>query len=287
MATPLVLVDVGAAGGLKEPWRSASSSLHVVGFEPDARATLPNIGLRTTWIKTGLADRQGPVEFYETKKPDASSILRPNDDALGVFGGSERFEVVRQTTIEVDTLDHALAEQGIGRVDFLKLDTQGSELMILRGGEQAVRSALGVEVEVSVLERYYDQAFFHQVDAFLRERGFLLFDFQRRYMKRRIGLAFGGPKGQLTHGTALYLRDVDSIPAERAEQAMAVAQIYGYEDYAAEIAAKHDLPFQGKKRTNKRIHGAARLSSLFRRWAMSLNPPSSSGLSGDEMLGNR
>ena len=35
---PLVLIDVGASGGLEPNWRSAVKYLQIIGFEPDKRA---------------------------------------------------------------------------------------------------------------------------------------------------------------------------------------------------------------------------------------------------------
>ena len=34
---PLVLVDVGASGGLESNWRPAEKHLQTIGFEPDER----------------------------------------------------------------------------------------------------------------------------------------------------------------------------------------------------------------------------------------------------------
>lgn len=45
----------------------------------------------------------------------------------------------RHVTLPVTTLDHFVAERGLDRLDFIKLDIEGAEEMALRGGEQTLR----------------------------------------------------------------------------------------------------------------------------------------------------
>ena len=44
---------------------------------------------------------------------------------------------------------------------------------------------------------------------FIRENGFYLFDIQRFYFKRKMGMALGQPKGQIAFGNTLYLVRID------------------------------------------------------------------------------
>ena len=50
-------------------------------------------------------------------------------------------------------LDTVMKDQGIGDVDFIKLDIEGGELSVLQGGENALsKSVFGVQVEISFSE---------------------------------------------------------------------------------------------------------------------------------------
>ena len=119
--------------------------------------------------------------------------------------------------MSVDTLDNVFQKstlEGGGEVinpDFVKLDTQGTELYILKGMQHTLtRSIFGVEVEVEFIEMYLDQPLFNKVDSFMRERGFHLFDLKKYYWQRKCGIGFdGNHKGQLVHGDALYFRNTD------------------------------------------------------------------------------
>lgn len=79
---------------------------------------------------------------------------------------------------------------------FIKIDTQGSELGILRGSETTLAHATGVLVEVSFVALYEGQALFTEIVAWLAERGFVL---------RALAPAFHDPQtGALLQVDALF-----------------------------------------------------------------------------------
>ena len=61
--------------------------------------------------------------------------------------------------------------------DFLKLDTQGSELLILENAVETLRHVSVIQTEVSFVPLYKNQAMFADVDRFLREQGFMFHTF--------------------------------------------------------------------------------------------------------------
>ena len=82
--------------------------------------------------------------------------------------------------LAVDTLDHQLERHGLDDVDFIKVDTQGSELFVLQGASQVLgQHVVGVEVEVEFASIYGGQPLFADVDRHMREHGFDLFDLRR------------------------------------------------------------------------------------------------------------
>ena len=248
---PLVLVDVGASGGLEPNWKTAKKYLNIIGFEPDKREfpKLKKIANKNiTYLNTGLYKEKTSLDFYLTKKQQTSSIYKPNREFLDKFPEVERFDIVRNTKIETDTLDEQFKIHNIADADFIKIDTQGSELFILQGAEETIRNyTFGLEVEVEFVELYQDQPLFSDVDSFIRKLGFQLFDIQGGYWKRSNGKEYGKKKGQLIFGNALYLRKSEDFSevinkiqdniAKKSKvlKAISICFLYGYFDYAMEV----------------------------------------------------
>jgi FkbM family methyltransferase len=251
---PLLLVDVGARGGLKRDWAAARPHLRVLGFEPEQRE-FEKLAQGTTAddnstriLNVALHSVQGPLEFHVARDRGLSSIFEPNRAFLDAFPDAARFDTTDTLQVPADTLDNILRLHGIADPDFIKVDTQGSELFVLRGASDALASSMvGVEVEVEFTPIYSGQPLFADVDSFMRGLGYLLFDLRPCYWKRAAGRAIGGPRGQIIWADALYLKSVGALrdavmalpPALRRAKilkAISVALLYGYCDYALDIA---------------------------------------------------
>jgi hypothetical protein len=79
-----------------------------------------------------------------------------------------------EETVRITTLDTWLSESSLEAVHVLKLDTQGSELGVLEGAQQALGDVRVLEIEVELNPIYAGQPLFGDVDHFLRDRGFVL-----------------------------------------------------------------------------------------------------------------
>ena len=133
----LTLVDVGSMGGLEPEWSwlKDESLLKSFGFEPDERefAKLSSDD-RTVFHPCALSDKPGRApELYVARELGKASLFKPNVELLRRFPTPERFETVRAINLPSDRV-HTLDEI-VPAADFIKLDTQGSELSILQGGE--------------------------------------------------------------------------------------------------------------------------------------------------------
>lgn len=248
---PLVLADVGARGGLKRNWLAAEQHLRVIGFEPDEQEYARLSGQShpsRTFFHAALHSRREPVRLYVAKDHGLSSIFPPNREFVDAFPDAERFDTVEVRDVQADTLDNLLASRQMTDVDFIKADTQGSELFVLQGAARALESSVfGVEVEAEFAPVYREQPLFGDVDAFLRGRGLFLFDLRPVRWKRAVGRDTGGPYGQVVWADALYLKSIPALgsmvaahPRDLARskilRAISVALLYGYVDYALAIA---------------------------------------------------
>lgn len=125
-----VFVDVGANVGYFTKLASelVGARGKVLAFEPMPAALrllrMNTAGLsNVTVYPVALSDRTGTATFYVRKKGDTSS-LSPDGDATPV-------------PVTVATLDEQLA--GERRIDVMKIDVEGSELDVLRGGQMTIR----------------------------------------------------------------------------------------------------------------------------------------------------
>lgn len=238
---PLWVVDVGASGGIDARWSKFTDSYRGILFEPDPREyerLRTNSGKQFIVLNSALSDRVSTIDFHLCDKQRASSVFLPNLDFLRRFPNLERFNISRVVQIETDTLDNQLKKNSIAEVDFIKIDTQGYELPILRGSLDCLVSVTGMELEVEFAPLYIDQPMFNDVDKFVREQGFELFDIKKSHWKREGGQNRGDHKGQLVFGDALYFRSPESvaliknITQKKIIRAICVYLVYGYSDLA-------------------------------------------------------
>lgn len=280
---PFVLVDAGARGGLKRNWAAARPHLRVIGFEPDRREYLRLTDASTpadpmmTWFDVALHNRRGPIRLHVARDRGLSSIFEPDREFLDAFPQADRFDTIEIVEVEADTLDNLLQTRGAPPVDFLKVDTQGSELFVLQGASRTLAtSTVGVEVEVEFAAIYRGQPLFADVDGFLRGLGFALFDLRPVYWKRAAGRAAGGPRGQMIWADALYLKTqaaldamLQRVSAERRRsmrlKAISAAILYGYIDYAIELArcAGPELSADQRSTVERRLRDRSSTSTAF------------------------
>lgn len=88
-----------------------------------------------------LSDHEGPAAFYSSGGT-GDSLFREN---------SRHYDDVESTTCMTATLAGLIAENSLPNPSFIKLDTQGAELAILRGAETLLPQVRCVYMEVPIL----------------------------------------------------------------------------------------------------------------------------------------
>ncbi|HEX4034142.1 MAG TPA: FkbM family methyltransferase [Solirubrobacteraceae bacterium] len=173
---PICAVDVGCRDGVRQQWRALGSHGVLIGFEADSEecarlnASASEAGSER-YEPLVLAAREGPATLHLTADPESASLYPPNTDAIRRHPELWRHEPHGSTTVQATTLDRWAQDRP---VDVLKVDVQGAELDVLRGGESTLATTRALEVEVEFQPLYVGQPLFGDVDAFLREHGFVL-----------------------------------------------------------------------------------------------------------------
>lgn len=256
----LGVIDVGSRGGIQGMFTEVAPLLHVVGFEPDREewqrlmAAPPSEPFKSLiHLPCALGDTDGERMLYVNQERGTSSFYQPNREWLARFPNAARYETVTVRSVPVRSLDSLLADPTIqlpGHLDFIKLDTQGSELDILRGAQRMLEHhVVTLEVEVEFTRLYKDQPLFREVDAWLGDSGFTLFKLRRQSWVRKTAAHHPHlSAGQLVFADALYLRDPLSdasvwIPRDprQMEALILMAVLYDLNDFALELLSAPSL----------------------------------------------
>ena len=211
------LVDVGSSGGLEPRWQLFKDKVQSYLFEPDARsfeelAAEPPAGGRV--YPHGLGRQKGVAKLFLCRDPQKSSLLQPNFSYLARFPDKARFDILNCVDVLVETLDHSLGDEATN-IDFMKLDTQGTELDILAGAHSVLSGPLvGLEIEVEFLSLYQGQPLFGEICQFLSDYQIEFVDFTNicRWERDRFSLF-----GQAQFGDALFLRPPEAMSQLLAE----------------------------------------------------------------------
>lgn len=175
------IIDVGARGGLNFDPNKFASDMTVYAFElDDIECARLNSGSniesrhRVEYVPIALGCSETTSPLFQTKDPACSSIYKPIDHLADKFTELDCTRTINETTIKLQTLDVWALEKKILYIDFMKLDTQGSELDILRGATTLLTQTSLIEIEVEFSEIYEGQPLFADVDSFMRANGFVL-----------------------------------------------------------------------------------------------------------------
>ena len=82
-------------------------------------------------------------------------------------------KVTGTVRVPMKTLDTLYGELALeGKSVFVKIDTQGFEMPILRGAPESLRKIKGLQIEMSLFELYKGETMFDEIIAFLKSAGF-------------------------------------------------------------------------------------------------------------------
>lgn len=273
---PFTLIDVGCSGGINLLWRSFGDSLRAFGFDPDRAEcerlqrseTNPNV--RYFPMAVGLPAGH---EFHRKKALEEGASYFSS-----VLGRSSAFDTRYRETPPAESRNgpsHSPAvappdriglceffqQQALHDIDFIKVDTDGSDFEALLSGEACLIShgILGFMVECMFQGSASDSSnTFHTIDRFMKRHGFMIYDMTVNRYSRAVlpaPFVFNVPAethgGQPLWGDVVFLRDLvapeygPALPAISPGKILKLAclyEIFGLPDCAVELILRFSGP---------------------------------------------
>jgi FkbM family methyltransferase len=251
------LVDIGARGGAMAQLKLLAPFSHYYACEPDkeeAQKLETEIQESSPWqgvtvFQEALSSKEEEATLHITKQPGLSSLLEPNYEVINRYYRTDEWQVEATVSVPTISLDRAAARYGFEDACFLKLDTQGTELDILRSGEKLLQeSVLGIYIEVEFHSLYKDQPLFAEVDTYLRNLGFSLFDLHRGLLRRKSYQDELYSRRTCIFAHTLYLKEPDPLPdinremkLKRLARLLGLALAFEHYDLALELISSQPL----------------------------------------------
>ena len=156
----LVALDVGAQGGFFEAnifAKKYNSFFNPIVVEPLSSEAEKLTKQNYKIIAKSLWSTNCKKKLYILgKRSGSSSMYKPSKNNYDLYNFKKKdfslFDVTKEIDVECTTVNDSLSELNIKHLDFLKIDTQGSELEILQGlGEY---QPLMMKIEVQIVPMY-------------------------------------------------------------------------------------------------------------------------------------
>lgn len=130
-----VILDIGANIGYHSIiFSKLANKGRIYAFEPAHN----NYELLLRNIKVNNCMNIFPQKLALGERTSSADLLIFEDYAYNSFADSGRKKFIRREKINLVTLDNFIHEQEIGRIDFLKIDAEGYENHVLRGGLNSI-----------------------------------------------------------------------------------------------------------------------------------------------------
>ena len=148
---PKDVLDIGAHTGQFYKWAKTAwpyCNVFMIEANPLHENTLLNLTANTKdeYMISALGDKEREVTFYTRSD-------KPHTEGNSYYKEANYWDIpqlVQKETVTLKKLDDIFDEEKV--FDLVKMDTQGSELDILKGGKKLITKATAVILEVAYIE---------------------------------------------------------------------------------------------------------------------------------------
>ncbi len=166
---PSYCIDIGAASGTQIIYEAFPDACHIA-FEP-----LPEFH---DDLEKALAPYKHEIHHCALMaKPGEDTLLRHPDRYGSSMMHRRRKNYQNLIPVTIDTLDAKVGAERVSGDVLIKIDCQGADLFVLRGGRKTLSKASVVIVEASLFRFWGDHhPDFFEIIRFMHNHGFALYD---------------------------------------------------------------------------------------------------------------
>lgn len=128
-------------------------------------------------VNAALGNERKEVTFHINNFAATNSILASDEKAHETWGRG-LMETQKKIQVPMQTIDDFVVEHQIECIDILKLDTQGSEDLVLEGAKNSIAKGIikVICTEMIVMPTYKDQKPLHEILKIYNDFGFSLYN---------------------------------------------------------------------------------------------------------------
>ena len=179
----IIALDVGAQGGFNSDnfFPSKYNNFFENILVEPIKSEVDKLNNKKYVINKGLWSKKEKKKLYILdKRLGSSSMYMPDKRAFDLHNIDKKdfdeYQVTRTVEVECDTISNQLAELDIDFLDYLKIDTQGAELEILKGiGKYR---PLLIKIEVHLFSMYKGVPSWHELINYLYNMNYILVDWK-------------------------------------------------------------------------------------------------------------
>ena len=152
----------------------------IISFEPmpDAAAIIrKNSENDPNWVvvEMALSDQEGETTFNLMSSHQFSSLGTPAHNETDIFENNNKIkETIKVKTNTLNNVFAQLQQEYQFKKPFLKLDTQGYDVLIIENGREVIQSFEGLQSELAVKKIYAESVYFCDAIKFYESLGFTL-----------------------------------------------------------------------------------------------------------------
>jgi FkbM family methyltransferase len=244
------------------------SDSQIIGFETD-KDLCDKLNKESSngykFFYQALGEKNEKRKFYNTIHPMCSSLYMPNHKLVERYQNLEIMKLKNISEVDTMSLDYFCIENQIETIDLIKIDIQGGELEVFKGGENILKDTLFIISEVEFLPLYINQPLFGDVDNFLTKKDFMFNKFLttggRAIKPIIIKNNINTGETQTMWADAIFVKDSESIKGlddQKVLKLAAISFLYGNPDMTFFCLSEYDL----RKKTDLKIRYLKNIESV-------------------------